>query len=143
MKWVINLIFKSTSTTRSLMILFGRLSFGIALLSHGLTKVQAFDTLKDSFPDPIGWGSAISVSLVIFAEMFCSFAVILGFLQRLAIIPIIISMCIAFFITYNGCFVEGELALTYLFAFTMLLIGGPGRFSIDHWLYTRILSRIP
>ncbi len=141
MKRLVNLIFCSDNTSQSLMLLFGRVTFGFALLQHGLDKLYAFDVLTTTFPDPIGLGSVLSVCLAIFAEVFCSILLILGCLQRVVLLPIIATLSIAFFITHGGNTSEGELALIFLFAFIMLLIGGAGKYSIDHHLYTHLQSK--
>lgn len=116
----------------SLMLLSLRLLFGLLLMSHGIQKWAQFETLSTIFPDPLGIGSAFSLTLVIFAELFCSIFFIVGFLYRLVMLPMIINMAVAFFVIHGGSISNGgELAFIYLAMFIILYITGPGRFSFD------------
>ena len=45
--------------------LFLRLFVGILMLTHGIAKIENFDTLVDTFPDPIGLGT-LTLPLIIF-----------------------------------------------------------------------------
>lgn len=112
-----------------------RVGFAAMLITHGWAKLRNFDQLAaGGFPDPIGLGSAVAVSLAIFAELVCSAAVLLGFLQRIALIPMIVTMAVAFVVIHNCSISEGETALLYLIVFVTLYITGPGRISLDHLL---------
>ena len=109
---------KPDSTAMSLLLLALRILFGILLMSHGVQKWANFDAMSESFPDPLGVGSQMSLILAIFGELACSLAFIFGFLYRLAMIPMIFTMGMAFFVIHgNDPFSVKELAsiLWYLF----------------------------
>ena len=126
-------------TMPSLLLLIARISFGLLFLSHGVAKWMAIEELSFTFPDPLGVGVTLSLSLVIFAEVFCSIGVILGALYRLCLIPMIFTMCIAFFVIHRSdAFAAKELALIYLIIFVLLFIAGPGRFSVDAMINRKI-----
>lgn len=109
-----------------------RIAFGLLIVTHGWAKFQGFDAMSSAFPDPFGIGSVASLSLAIFAELFCGLALVAGFLTRLAIIPLVVTMLVAFFQAHGGSFEQGgELAFTYLVAFVALFFTGPGRLSVD------------
>lgn len=118
----------------SLFLLAMRVLFGILLLSHGLAKLFDFQQMLFSFPDPLGVGSQFSLLLVIFAELCCSVAVIIGLLYRLALIPMIVTMAVAFFAVHQGHLAGGELALSNLIIYLLLFAAGPGRYSADCWI---------
>jgi putative oxidoreductase len=127
-----------SQTVVSSLLMVARLIFGLVFLNHGVEKWVAFDEIATSFPDPLGIGSEISLLLAIFAELFCSVAFIFGFLYRLALIPMIATMAIAFFLVHNGQpFTEKELSLLYLVIFVLMYISGPGKYSIDSLLRKR------
>ncbi|MBQ2123247.1 MAG: DoxX family protein [Bacteroidaceae bacterium] len=109
-----------------------RLLFGILLLMHGFDKLTDFSAYAANFPNPLGIGSELSLALVVFAEFFCSLAFIAGFLFRLAVLPMIFSMGVAFFVTHDSSLAQGELAFIYLAVFVMLATTGPGIYSADH-----------
>lgn len=119
----------------SLLLLSLRLVFGSFFLWHGLQKWATFDVLQQHFPDPIGLGSTPSLVLAIAAEVLGSLAIVFGFVHRLALIPMIFTMCVAIFSVHAGQpFAEKELAVLYLSVFVLLFICGAGRYSIDRWI---------
>ena len=86
------------------------------------------------FADPVGLGSGTSLYLVTFAEVICSCLLIVGLFCRLALIPLIIDMAIAFFIVHKGdALAMKEPALLYLGMFFTLFLIGPGKFSLDRY----------
>lgn len=63
---------------------------------------------------------------------FCSIGFIFGALYRLAMIPMIFTMGVAFFVIHgNDPFSLKELAFVYLVVFILMYIAGPGKFSLD------------
>jgi putative oxidoreductase len=99
---------------------------------HGWPKLMGFTERMDSFADPFGLGSTLSLILIVFAEVVCSALVVLGLWTRAALVPLIIGMAvIVFMVKGDAEFHEKELALIYLFAFVALFFTGSGRFSID------------
>lgn len=119
----------------SLLLLAFRILFGCLLLSHGIQKWADYATLSVTFPDPLGVGSNLSLILAIFGEMICSIGFILGAFYRLAMIPMIFTMCIALFAVHgNDPFAVKELAFVYLVVFIIMYITGPGRYSFDRFI---------
>ena len=120
------------SSTYSLLLLVMRLFFGIMFLTHGYDKLMTHATMSHLFADPIGLGSTLSFWMVVFAELVCSLALIFGILQRIALIPMIISMAVAFFMVHSGMpFAAKELSFIYMSIFVLLFITGPGKYSFD------------
>lgn len=141
MKSIINFLFPDQSSNNpfSLTLLLFRILFGILLMIHGIQKWESFSSLSQNFPDPIGFGSEFSLCLAIFAELICSIAFIFGFLYRLALIPMIFTMVVAFFVIHgNDPFSSKELPFVYLIAFAILYISGPGKYSIDYLIGKKI-----
>jgi putative oxidoreductase len=117
----------------SIGLLILRVAVGsMIIMGHGWGKLIHFAEKASVFPDPLGLGSTISLSLAIFAEVFCSIAIILGFATRLAVIPLIIMMSVATFIFHaDDPWQKKEFALLYLVPFLTLLFTGAGRYSLD------------
>lgn len=133
---LINFLFplKPNSSKASLLLLVGRIIFGLTFMSHGIQKWSNFQELSTTFPDPIGLGSSLSLGLAIFAEIGCSVAFIFGILYRLSLLPMIFTMIMAFFIIHGGDpFSAKELAFVYMVLFVLMYIAGPGKYSVD-WL---------
>lgn len=117
----------------SLSLLILRVGVGAMMLfGHGLQKLTTYADLKGVFPDPLGLGSAVSVTLVVFAEFFCSLLLIFGVCTRLVTVPLIINMAVAGFIFHSAdTWEKKELAFAYLVPFVTLFLSGGGEYSIS------------
>lgn len=109
-----------------------RVFLGLILISHGYPKLVNFPTLKHKFMNFLSLGSTVSLTLIIFAELFCGFLLVIGMFTRLAAIPVIIGMGVVFFIaSHANLFSEGERGGMYMAAAFLILLCGPGRISVD------------
>lgn len=121
---------KDSSLHVGLLVL--RLSAGILMMPHGYSKLIHFAERKDKFMNFLGLGSAVSLALVIFAEFFCSALLAAGLLTRFVLIPLSIAMAVAVFKAHNGeIFGDGETGFLFLTIYVMVLISGPGKYSVD------------
>ena len=126
------IIFSNRPFAVDIALLILRVGAAAMLLTHGWAKITNFSERLNNFADPIGLGPALSLQLVIFAEFFCSIFLILGFMSRIILIPIIINMAvIAFIVHADDPFSRQELPLLFLITFVVLFLTGPGRLSID------------
>lgn len=116
----------------SLLILALRVFFGVLFFTHGLDKMVNFNTLSETYPSVLGFGSYMTLMVSIFCEFACSLFLIAGLMERIILLPMIASMAVAFFDVHDGMFPEGELSLIYLILFVVLLLTGPGRYSVDY-----------
>ena len=109
-----------------------RITVGALMLSHGYSKLVHFADMQPKFINFLGLGSTASLSMVIFAEFFCSVFLILGLFTRLACIPLIIAMGVALWKAHHfEVFGDGEKVTLYLGAYVLLLLVGPGKASLD------------
>jgi putative oxidoreductase len=115
-------------------ILILRIGIAALMLIHGFPKLAML--LSDGpiqFPPVLGLSSELSLGLAVFAEVFCSILILVGFGTRLATIPLITTMLVAvLYIHAADPFTNKELALHYVLAYALLLISGSGRYSVDH-----------
>jgi putative oxidoreductase len=113
-------------------LLILRLTAGGLIIPHGFSKLKNFSSMSHKFADPFHIGMKLSLSLTIFAELFCGVLIVLGLLTRLACIAPIIAMSVALFFAHKGhVFSDGEMATLYLAMFITILFVGPGRASVD------------
>lgn len=119
-------------------LLLFRVGSSLLLLTHGWSKINNYGEMKNRFGDPIGLGPEISLQLAIFAEFFCAILLALGFISRLALIPLMINMAVITFIVHGSDpFNKQELPLFYLITFVVLFLTGPGKLSMDGQILRR------
>ena len=122
---------------RDLGLLVLRLGLGFSLVyAHGYGKFQGMlGGGGANFPDPIGLGGPLSLALAAFAEFICAIAISVGFMTRLASIPVVILFAVAFFVVHGGDpFPDKEKAFLFLVGYLAVLFTGPGRYSLDEKL---------
>ncbi|MBD3402199.1 DoxX family membrane protein [candidate division GN15 bacterium] len=117
---------------------------GIGLMmafAHGYGKFNRVLSGDMQFGDPLGLGPGLTLILAVLAEFFCSFLIVFGLLTRVAVVPLIITMLTAVFIVHaDDPFARQELGLLYLFPYILLLLTGPGRFSLDAIIGRKMLA---
>lgn len=126
-----------TSNRISLALLVLRLFVGVAFIAHGSGKIAApFSWMGPDAPVP-----GVFQALAAVAEFGGGMALILGLLTPLAALGLISTMFVAILthISQGDAFFGGyELAAVYLAASVALLLAGPGRFSIDTYLRSKL-----
>lgn len=122
-----------SATAFNISFLFLRLVFGLSMcVNHGYDKLVNFADKKDHFVNLFGIGSTATLALVVFAEFFCSIFVAIGLFTRFTVVPLIVAMGYAFFVSHNsGLFANGESSALYLTGFFAILLCGPGKVSVD------------
>lgn len=117
-------------------VLILRVSVSVMMLTHGLPKFNQLINGEHGFADPIGIGELPSLILAVGAEVFCSLFLILGLASRAVLIPLIFTMCLAYFVIHaNDPFDVKEHALLFLVPYITLFLTGPGRISLDKKLF--------
>lgn len=74
MSAILNFLFpgEPRDSRSSWLLLAARVVFGLLLMSHGIAKLQNFEALSATFPDPLGVGSRVSLVLAVFGEVVCA-----------------------------------------------------------------------
>ncbi|OZI09444.1 DoxX family protein [Siphonobacter sp. BAB-5385] len=110
-----------------------RLGLAVAMIPHGYEKLSHFAEQQHSFLDFLGLGSTVSLVLAIGAELFCSIGLMLGFLTRLVLIPLVITALVIVFVAHQGDIAgEGSAGFLLLIGYVTSLLLGPGQYSLDH-----------
>lgn len=119
-----------------------RVSVSLLMLSHGVPKALEYETLVESFPDPLNLGSELSAQLILFAEVGCSILLLLGLLGRFASATLFIAMMVAVFVHhFHDPWSMRELPLLYAAVYAALTFTGPGAPSIDAWFSRSVFER--
>jgi putative oxidoreductase len=126
----------SNSSNNDVAILVGRIAIASLMLAHGLPKMQMlFSGDAIQFPSVFRMSAGLSLALAVFAEVFCSVLILVGFATRLATIPLIVTMLVAVLSIHAAdVFAKKELAVLYLAGYVVLLFAGSGKYSVDQVL---------
>ena len=137
MKKLLNVPPASATADTALLIL--RIGLAGMMLVHGVPKMMMlFSGGPVQFPQILGMSSGLSLSLAVFAEVFCSLFLLLGLGTRFATLPLIVTMLVAIFLVHAADpFSVKELAYHYLLGYIVLLVAGSGKYSIDYFLQGR------
>ena len=114
------------------LLIFRLLLGGTMLVAHGIPKIMNFSTYAEKFPNFLGVGSQVNLSLAIFAEVLCALLVVIGYKTKYVLAPLIVTMAVAFFIVHGeDPFQRKELAYMFMFGYIALLFTGAGKYSVD------------
>lgn len=117
-----------------------RLATGIALLPYGLKKIAHFKTLGKNAPEKIFAVGPLSARAgfiwVMLIETIVPICLILGFCTRLAVIPCLVSMSVAFRET-RGEYGTAPSSIYVLLMIALFFIGS-GQISLDYLLMNTI-----
>jgi putative oxidoreductase len=119
-------------TNPNLGLLFIRIAAGAGMMTHGWAKFQNFESISTQFPALLPIGASGNLALVVFAELFCAALLVIGLFSRLALIPLIITMAVAFFYVHGADpFDKKELAFFYLVTYCGLFFTGMGSYAVQ------------
>lgn len=105
------------------------------MIHHGYDKMVHFNEMKGSFMNFLHLGPTVTLSLVIFAELFCAALIIIGLFTRLASFVLLFNMIVIVFVVMNrDIYGKAELGALYLAGYLVLLICGAGKVSIDNMI---------
>lgn len=107
------------------------------LANHGWQKLYKFEHMESKFMSFMGLSPSTSLGLVVFAEFFCSFLLIIGLFTRLAVLPLVITMLVVLNVNDWKVFGEAdsELPAIFLIGFVSIFFLGAGKYSIDAMIY--------
>lgn len=105
----------------------------IMVSTHGWMKLMGYSEMMHQFPDPIGFGAPVALSLAIFAEVVCSILLVLGIATRLAAIPLLITMLVAVVkIHAADGWAKQEFPALFAIIFLTLIFTGGGNYGLGN-----------
>ncbi len=128
-----NVLFSVNSNLDYALLLL-RIWLGTGLfVNHGWEKIAHFSEMSGRFPDPLLVGKTVGLVFALLSDTLCSIFVAVGLSTRIASVVVIINMAVAFFIFWHAALnkIDGELCFIYLGGYLVILMAGPGRYSVD------------
>ena len=122
--------------------LLARVTLGVLFMSTGWGKVHNLAKVAAFFAELHIPAPAIQATFVSYVELIGGALVLIGLFARLASLPLIGSMAVAI-LTAKASEVHGLADLfglvewTYLALLAWVALAGPGRVSLDHFLFAR------
>jgi putative oxidoreductase len=124
--------------------LVARLTLGLVFVRAGFGKVQNLDRVTGFFTKLHIPAPAFNAALVGWSELICGALLLVGFLSRLATIPLIVTMIVALATAkaneiHTPFDLLGQVEFTFLALLLVIALVGPGLASLDAWI-ARYLS---
>jgi len=105
---------------------------GSMLYGHGLGKLNRLLEGNLSFSNPLGIGEIPTLILAIFSEFLAPIFIIIGYKTKFfSFFPAATMFVAAFIVHWGDPFGRVEKALLFLTVFVILMMTGPGKYSID------------
>ena len=105
---------------------------GSMLYGHGLSKFYRLIEGNLSFANPIGIGEAPTLVLAVFSEFLAPLFILIGYKTKIfSFFPAATMFVAAFIVHLSDPFARKEKAILFLIGFIVIMIMGPGKYSID------------
>ena len=105
---------------------------GSMLYGHGLSKFYRLIEGNLSFANPIGIGEAPTLVLAVFSEFLAPLFILIGYKTKIfSFFPAATMFVAAFIVHLSDPFARKEKAILFLIGFIVIMMMGPGKYSID------------
>ncbi|MDR0262491.1 MAG: DoxX family protein [Sphingobacterium sp.] len=131
------------NTVNNAAILLFRLLLAWELLTvHGLKKIQKEPQAQaEHIPNPLHLPEKLNAMAAQFADTIVPFFIAVGLLGRLAILPTIGVTAVGYFVVHRHDSREvRDIPFMYTLCLLLLLLTGPGTYSIDYYIYQLIIK---
>ncbi|TWR29633.1 DoxX family protein [Mucilaginibacter pallidiroseus] len=128
------------STTSNYAILVFRILLALELFRvHGMKKFRGNDGKPEVVPNPLGLPAPINNLIATLSDTVVPLLIVLGALTRLAVLPTIGVTAVGYFVVHRHDSLEvRDVPYIYTICFLLLLVIGPGSYSIDQILYNHL-----
>lgn len=120
--------------------LLGRVTLGVLFMSTGWGKVHNLEKVTGFFGELGIPAPGFHAVLVSYTELVGGALLLVGLASRFAAVPLLVSMAVAILTAKRGEVASlsdlfGLVEWTYLALLAWVALAGPGRASLDHWLF--------
>ncbi|MCG2617435.1 DoxX family protein [Terrimonas sp. NA20] len=132
-------VFPAATSFHLTMLVFRILVSVQLMTTHGLKKLGVGVEQAENIPNPLGLPEQLNSYFATAANLFFPVLVISGFFTRLAALPILaVTMTGYFVLHWNDSLLEKDMPFMYSVSFLLILVLGPGKYSIDHLINKKI-----
>ena len=105
------------------------------VFGYGLKKLKMLINGEDFFYNFLGFGSDITLLLALIGELIAPIFIIIGYKTRFfTALPLFMMFIVVFDVKSGEPFKSYESALLYLISLSIIIIAGPGKYSIDNYI---------
>ena len=122
----------------------GMLFFRIAvclemIFVHGFKKLGMGGAQAEKVPNPLHLPELFNYAFAVSANIFFPFFVMIGLFTRVATLPTLAVTLTGYFILHwNDAALVRDTPFIYSVIFLFILIIGPGKYSIDNYIYKKL-----
>jgi putative oxidoreductase len=108
------------------------------IVVHGFKKIGVGVDEAEHIPNPLHLPEMINNVFAISANIFFPFFIIIGFCTRAATLPTLAVTLTGYFVLHwNDAALVRDTPFMYSIVFLLILIIGPGKYSIDNYIYKK------
>ncbi len=121
------------SKRNNIALLFFRVIVSLELIIvHGLKKLGIGVTIPEIVPNPLGLPETVNFIFATAANILFPVCIIFGLFTRLSTLPVLAVTLTGYFIVHGGdSLIERDIPFMYSLSFLLLLLLGPGKYSLD------------
>jgi putative oxidoreductase len=137
-------VFPAAMTFHLAMFAFRVLVSVQLMTTHGLKKLGIGVEQAEVVPNPLGLPEQLNSLFATSANLFFPVLVIVGLFTRLATLPVLaVTMTGYFILHWNDSLPEKDMPFMYSLSFLLILLFGPGKFSIDYLINKKLYNKQP
>jgi putative oxidoreductase len=141
MKWIFLKILGQSVILHIAILIFRILVSAEMIIVHGLKKINNWDDELIHLPNPFGINPHLNLWMAVIANVAMPVLIIAGFLTRLAVLPVLSVTLIGYFVVHgNDSLAVRDVPFMYSICYLLLLITGPGKYSVDEWMANRFMK---
>lgn len=122
-------------------MLFFRIAVSLEMIFvHGFKKL-GIGAAAEKVPNPLHLPEIFNDAFAVSANIFFPFLVLIGLCTRLATLPTLgVTLTGYFVLHWNDAALVRDTPFIYSVNFLFILLMGPGKYSIDHFLFKKLVK---
>ncbi|MET0465848.1 MAG: DoxX family protein [Chitinophagaceae bacterium] len=136
--YLITSVYPAATAFHLTMLVFRVLVSVQLMTTHGLKKLGVGVEQAENIPNPLGLPGQLNNYFATAANLFFPVLVIVGFLTRVASLPVLaVTMTGYFVLHWHDSLPEKDMPFMYSLSFLLILVLGPGKYSLDYLIHKK------